>query len=212
MPERVCCNTEFLPFKLLRSARVAVFRLIDPDRYGAIIAVREARLMTGLLAVGHNRRLLVKSEAAVYTRLQSALKGKARISPNSLLSLAAGIFMEIKKVAGAVYAVKPGPRGRSSPIPALMNGASELLSCLELQISAVSDSGVRFYVKRFYGKAAELREELRAARVGIHCGDDGDCVPGTATALAAFETFLSAAEKTAYAAAKSARRRRTGYY
>ncbi len=44
MPERVCCNTEFLPFRMLRAARLLALSLTGTDRYRAIMARPEALL------------------------------------------------------------------------------------------------------------------------------------------------------------------------
>jgi hypothetical protein len=207
MPERICCNTESLPFKLLRSARVAALRLTDPERHGTIVAVREAGRIATLLASGSNRRAVAAAEASVYTQLQRALKGRTRLSRNSILPLAAEIFIHTKEVILASHTLRR-PSQAAGLLAELLRGAAAALYCLELQLGAASLQGVRTYREKFRACELRLREELRAARAQTLAMDDHAACLAAATALTAFEKLLAAVAGTSYAASRRALRRK----
>lgn len=212
MPERICCNPEFLPFRLLRSARVAAMRFTDPDRYAAIAAIRAAGRTAALLARGANRGLLAAGEAEVYTLLQRSLAGKSRVSRHSLLPAAADIFLRVKNVVSAMHDCRRpragGPDVIAELLPGLLEEAASLLSCLELQLGAASVHGAQLYGNRFRQKEADLRALLRRARTGIP-GLPAEARPlRAATVLTAFDELLASISRTAYAASKRVKRAR----
>jgi hypothetical protein len=210
MPDQISCDAELLPFRLLRAARTALFRITDPDRYRTILAVREAGKAADMLARYGGGTALRRSETAVYTHLQSALRGKASLSPRSPLPLAAHTFMAFKKVAKEVFAGSRKAPGQRTALEPLLQSSAVMLGCLERQLCAPSASAVRHYGDEFHRRLASLRDETRALRGRVLCAEENRRTHSDAAALTAFEGFLSAAAGTGYAVRRYALRRRTG--
>lgn len=200
MPERVCCNTEFLPFRMLRAARILALSLTDPDRYRAIMALRQARRAALRLAAARDRRAIKACEASLHTHMQRSLAGRMKLSSRSLLPLVDEIFTLLDGAAGTME--RPG-RGQPRA-SALLTAMGELIGCLELQLGAASRSGAATYAGRFIERAGALREGLLDARRQAMSDEDQ---AAQATALTALGALLACICRTSHAAARGRPRR-----
>lgn len=200
MPERVCCNTEFLPFRLLREARVLALRITDPDRYRAITALREARRAAQRLAGARDRRAIKACESALHTHMQSSLSGRMRISSRSLLPIVDELFSLLDHAAEALE----GVRGGQAPLAGMFGDIAQLIGCLEMQVSASSYSGASLYAGRFIAMASALRDSVREGRRLAMGAEDQ---AARATVLTSVERLLASVCRCSHASAKSRTRR-----
>lgn len=200
MPERVCCNTEFLPFRMLRAARILALSLTDPDRYRAIMALRQARRAALRLAAARDRRAIKACEASLHTHMQRSLAGRMKLSSRSLLPLVDEMFSLLD---GTAEAMERSGR-RQARASALLEALGDLIGCLEMQLGAASRSGAVNYSGRFIDGACALRSGLLDARRQAMSEEDQ---AAQATALTALEALLACVCRTSHAAARGRPRR-----
>lgn len=169
-------------------------RVTAPDTHRAARILSLIRKSTRLLAYSCSSRALRKVDAGIYTQIQSALKGKTKISSRSILPRAEKLFTAVSDLLRFLESV-PGDRTvLSGIITDNMTAADGLLLALERQICAATAARALKHSLDFSRRAEAMRAGLARSRHEIHSSKDFSASLNALTLLAGFASLVAAAE------------------
>lgn len=172
-------------------------RITAPDTHRAAKILSLIRKATRLLAYSCSSRALRKVDADIYTQIQSALKGKTKISSRSILPRAEKLFTAVSDLLRFLESV-PGDRTvLSGIITDNMTAADGLLLALERQICAATAARALKHSLEFSSRVEAMRARLAQSRHEIHSCRDFSASLNALTLLDGFAGLIAAAEKLA---------------